>query len=54
MIKSTISQFSKSIGLNKDEYITKEGASFSLFKVEISVIVAATAYGGGAMVLTGS
>ena len=35
MIKTTISQFAHSIGLNKDEYIPKEGASFSLFKVEI-------------------
>ena len=35
MIKTTLGQFSNFIGLNKDEYITKEGASFSLFKVEI-------------------
>ena len=35
MIRTTISQFASSIGLNKDEYIPKEGASFSLFKVEI-------------------
>ena len=35
MIKTTIGQFANSIGLNKDEYIPKEGASFSLFKVEI-------------------
>ena len=35
MIKTTIGQFAKSIGLNKDEYIPKEGASISLFKVEI-------------------
>ena len=35
MIKSTIGQFANSLGLNKDEYIPKEGASFSLFKIEI-------------------
>lgn len=35
MIKTTISQFAKSIGFNKDEYIPKEGISFSLFKIEI-------------------
>ena len=35
MIKTTIGHFANSIGLNKDEYIPKEGASFSLFKVEI-------------------
>ena len=35
MIKTSIGQFANSIGLNKDEYIPKEGASFSLFKVEI-------------------
>jgi len=35
MIKTSIGQFSRSIGLNKDDYIPKEGASFSLFKVEI-------------------
>ena len=35
MIKSTISQFANSIGFNKDEYIPKEGVSFSLFKVEL-------------------
>ena len=35
MIKTTIGQFANSIGLNKDEYIPKEGASLSLFKVEI-------------------
>jgi SulP family sulfate permease len=35
MIKSTIGQFANSIGLNKDDYITKEGASLSFFKVEI-------------------
>ena len=35
MIKSTISQFANSIGFNKDEYITKEGVSISLFKVEL-------------------
>ena len=35
MIKTTIGQFANSIGLNKDEYIPKEGASFSLFTVEI-------------------
>ena len=35
MIKSSISQFANSIGFNKDEYIPKEGVSFSLFKVEL-------------------
>ena len=35
MIKSSISQFTNSIGFNKDEYIPKEGVSFSLFKVEL-------------------
>ena len=35
MIKTTIRQFTNSIGLNKNDYIPKEGASFSLFKVEI-------------------
>ena len=35
MLKTTISQFAQSIGLNKNEYIPKEGASFSLFKVEL-------------------
>ena len=35
MIKSTVGQFANSLGLNKDEYIPKEGASFSLFKIEI-------------------
>ena len=35
MIKTTLGQFSNFIGLNKDEYIPREGASFSLFKVEI-------------------
>ena len=35
MIKTTISQFAKLIALNKNDYIPKEGASFSLFKVEI-------------------
>ena len=35
MIKTTISQFTKFIGFNKDEYIPKEGISFSLFKIEI-------------------
>ncbi len=35
MIKSTIGQFANSLGLNKDQYIPKEGASFSLFKIEI-------------------
>mgnify|MGYP001437845852 CR=1 FL=1 len=34
MIKSTIGQFANSLGLNKDEYIPKEGASFSLFKIK--------------------
>ena len=37
MIKTTISQFANSIGFKKNEYIPKEGASFSLFKVEISI-----------------
>jgi len=35
MIKSTISQFANSIGLKKNDYLPNEGASFSLFKVEI-------------------
>ena len=35
MIKTTISQFANSIGFKKNEYIPKEGASFSLFKIEI-------------------
>ena len=35
MIRTTIGQFAKSLGLNKDQYIPKEGASFSLFKIEI-------------------
>ena len=35
MIKTTIGQFANSIGLNKDDYIPKEGVSISLFKVEI-------------------
>ncbi len=35
MIKTTISQFANSLGLSKDEYIPKGGASFSLFKIEI-------------------
>jgi SulP family sulfate permease len=35
MIKTTIGQFANSIGFNKDDYIPKEGVSFSLFKVEI-------------------
>ena len=35
MIKSTVNQFANSLGLNKDEYIPKGKASFSLFKIEI-------------------
>lgn len=35
MIKTTIGQFANSIGIKKNEYIPKEGVSFSLFKVEI-------------------
>ena len=35
MIKSTIGHFANSIGLNKNNYIPKEGVSFSLFRVEI-------------------
>ena len=35
MIKSTLNQFANSLGLNKDEYIPKGKASFSLFKIEI-------------------
>ena len=35
MIKTTLGQFANSIGLNKDDYIPKGVASFSLFKVEI-------------------
>ena len=35
MIKTTIGQFANSIGFKRNEYIPKEGASFSLFKVEI-------------------
>ena len=35
MIKSSISQFANSIGFSKDEYIPKEGVSFSLFKVDL-------------------
>ena len=35
MIKTTFGQFANSLGLNKDQYLPKEGASFSLFKIEI-------------------
>ena len=35
MIKTTLSSFAKSIGFNAQNYIPKEGASFSLFRIEI-------------------
>ena len=35
MIRTTLGQFANSLGLNKDQYLPKEGASFSLFKIEI-------------------
>lgn len=35
MIKTTLSSFAKSIGFNAQNYIPKEGASFSLFRVEV-------------------
>ena len=39
MIKSTVNQFANSLGLNKDEYIPKGKASFSLFKIEVFYIL---------------
>ena len=35
MIKTTLSSFAKSIGFNSQNYIPKEGASFSLFRIEV-------------------
>ncbi|MDB9807719.1 SulP family inorganic anion transporter [Candidatus Pelagibacter sp.] len=35
MIKTTLSSFAKSIGFNAQNYIPKEGVSFSLFRIEI-------------------
>ena len=35
MIKTTLSSFAKSIGFNSQDYIPKEGASFSLFRIEV-------------------
>ena len=35
MIKTTLSSFAKSIGFNAQNYIPKEGASFSLFRIEV-------------------
>ena len=35
MTKTTLASFVKSIGFNAQDYVPKEGASFSLFKVEI-------------------
>ena len=34
MIKTTLASFAKSIGFNSQNYIPKEGASFSLFRIE--------------------
>jgi len=35
LIKTTLSSFAKSIGFNSQNYIPKEGLSFSLFRVEV-------------------
>ena len=35
MIKTTLASFVKSIGFNSQNYISEEGASFSLFRVEV-------------------
>jgi SulP family sulfate permease len=35
LIKTTLTSFAKSIGFNTQNYIPKEGASFSLFRIEI-------------------
>ncbi len=35
MIKTTLSSFAKSIGFKSQNYIPKEGASFSLFRIEV-------------------
>ncbi|WP_415315688.1 SulP family inorganic anion transporter [Candidatus Pelagibacter sp. Uisw_137] len=35
MIKTTLSSFAKSIGFNSQNYIPREGASFSLFRIEV-------------------
>ena len=35
MIKTTLTSFAKSIGFNSQNYIPKEGVSFSLFRIEI-------------------
>ncbi|WP_415295671.1 SulP family inorganic anion transporter [Candidatus Pelagibacter sp. Uisw_113] len=35
MIKTTLSSFAKSIGFNSQDYIPKEGVSFSLFRIEV-------------------
>ena len=35
MIKTTLSSFAKSIGFNSQNYIPKEGVSFSLFRIEV-------------------
>jgi len=35
LIKTTLSSFAKSIGFNRQNYIPKEGVSFSLFRIEV-------------------
>jgi len=35
LIKTTLSSFAKSIGFNSQNYIPKEGVSFSLFRIEV-------------------